>query len=134
MNHAFVKGQHIRVMWSQRDPSIRKNGLGNIFIKNLEKSIDNKALFDTFGFFGKILSCKVATRRSEKIKNGKKEIIEESLGFGFVHFEKQKSAEDAILKVNGMIINNKKVFVGLHLKKRKKFWWKKKKFYLLMFI
>lgn len=89
-------------MWIQKDPSIRKSGIGNIFIKNLDKSIDNKALYDTFSTFGNILSCKV-----EQGVNSEGKI--ESLGYGFVHFETQEAAEQAIAKVNGMLINGKVV-------------------------
>ena len=100
LNFDVIKGRPVRIMWSQRDPSLRKSGVGNVFIKNLGKTIDNKALYSIFSAFGNILSCKVAC--DEK---GPK-------GYGFVHFQKQESAERAIDAMNGMFLNYRKIFVG----------------------
>lgn len=36
----------------------------------------------------------------------------QSKGYGFVHFEMEQSATQSIEKVNGMLLNGKKVFVG----------------------
>lgn len=120
MNFDVVKGKPIRIMWSQRDPSLRKSGVGNVFIKNLDKSIDNKALYDTFSAFGNILSCKVRapTAVCSRVhgthgarvpplqvvcdENGSK-------GYAFVHFETQDAADRAIEKMNGMLLNDRKV-------------------------
>ncbi|KAF5966437.1 polyadenylate-binding cytoplasmic nuclear [Fusarium coicis] len=107
LNYTLIKGRPCRIMWSQRDPALRKNGQGNVFIKNLDVAIDNKALHDTFAAFGNILSCKVA-----QDENGN------SKGYGFVHYETDEAASQAIKHVNGMLLNEKKVYVGHHIPKK----------------
>ncbi|KAK6939632.1 Polyadenylate-binding protein/Hyperplastic disc protein [Dillenia turbinata] len=109
LNFTPLNGKSIRIMYSHRDPSIRKSGTGNIFIKNLDKGIDNKALHDTFSTFGNILSCKIATDQSGQSK-----------GYGFVQFDHEESAQNAIDKLNGMLINEKQVFVGPFLRKQER--------------
>ena len=107
LNYTVIKGRPCRIMWSQRDPALRKTGQGNVFIKNLDTAIDNKALHDTFASFGNILSCKVA---QDEFGNSK--------GYGFVHYETAEGANKAISSVNGMLLNEKKVFVGHHIPRK----------------
>ena len=106
LNYTPIRGRPCRIMRSERDPGKRRAGQGNIFIKNLDEAIDNKALHDTFAAFGRILSCKVASN-----ENG-------SLGYGFVHYETNEAAEAAIKHVNGMLLNDKKVYVAHHISKK----------------
>lgn len=109
LNFTPLNGKPIRIMYSHRDPSIRKSGAGNIFIKNLDKAIDHKALHDTFSAFGNILSCKVAT-----------DSYGQSKGYGFVQFDTEEAAQKAIEKLNGMLLNDKQVFVGPFLRKQER--------------
>lgn len=109
MNFDVLRSKPIRIMWSQRDPSLRRSGIGNVFIKNLDKKIDNKAIYDTFSAFGNILSCKVATDEKGNSK-----------GYGFVHFETEEAANTSIEKVNGMLLNAKKVYVGKFIPRKER--------------
>lgn len=101
LNYHKIGERPCRIMWSHRDPSKRKSGAGNIFIKNLDKSIDHQNLNDTFSAFGNILSCKVELD-AEGI----------SKGYGYVHYETVEEADAAIAKVNGMLLAGQKVTVS----------------------
>ncbi|XP_059630367.1 polyadenylate-binding protein 3-like [Cornus florida] len=109
LNFTPINGKPIRIMFSHRDPSIRKSGYANVFIKNLDTSIDNKALHDTFAAFGTVLSCKVAID-----SNG------QSKGYGFVQFDQEEAASIAIKRLNGMLINDKQVYVGLFVRRQER--------------
>lgn len=74
-----------------------------------DENIDNKALHDTFAAFGDILSCKVALDEQGNSK-----------GYGFVHFVSGESADAAIAAVNGMLLNDKVVYVAHHVPKRER--------------
>lgn len=107
MNFTDIKGRPCRIMWSQRDPTLRKSGVGNVFIKNLAPTVDNKGLFDVFSVFGNILSCKVTMD-----ENGV------SKGYGYVHFETAEAAQEAIQKINGMMLDDQEVVIGQFLRRQ----------------
>jgi len=109
LNYQLIKDRPMRIMWCHRDPTLRRSGVGNIFVNHLDKATDNKRLNDVFSVFGNILSCKVATK-----PNG------ESLGYGFVHFESEEAAQAAISKVNAQYIDSKQVTVALFKSKKER--------------
>ena len=68
---------------------------------NLYKFKDNKAVHENLSALGNILPCKVA-----------QEADGDSRGNGFVHLETEEAGLDTIQRGNGMVLNEKKVFVG----------------------
>ncbi|KAG0491385.1 hypothetical protein HPP92_004783 [Vanilla planifolia] len=138
LNFTPLNGKPIRIMYSNRDPSLRKSGTANIFIKNLDKAIDHKALHDTFSAFGHVISCKLATDLSGQSKESTTEdVLTEVFGefgkitsalvmrdrdgkskcFGFVNFENPNDAVRAIEELNGKEIDEKEWYVQKAQKK-----------------
>ncbi|KAL7066078.1 putative polyadenylate-binding protein [Cryptosporidium serpentis] len=117
LNFTCIRSRPCRIMWCLRDPASRRNNEGNVFVKNLDKSIDNKTLFDTFSLFGNIMSCKIATDSEGN-----------SLGYGFIHFEHPESAKEAIARLNGMILGDRPIYVGKFQRKAERFSEKDKTF------
>jgi polyadenylate-binding protein len=58
---------------------------------------------DTSTAFGNVLSCKVAADERGHPK-----------GYGFVHYEMAEAAEGTIKDIEGMLLNDKKVYVRLY--------------------
>ncbi|GFR09406.1 polyadenylate-binding protein 1 [Trichonephila clavata] len=107
MNYDLVKGRAIRLMWTKRSDS--SNVSANLFVKNLDMNIDEKTLYDIFANYGSILSLKVATDDSG-----------DSRGFGFVQFETEASANEAIDNLNGKLLRGRKMYVSKFIPREKK--------------
>ena len=100
LNFEILLGRSIRLMWSEKDSTKRKSGIGNIIVKNLQKTIANKDLHSTFSTFGNILSSKVSLDETGASK-----------GYGFVHFESEMAANLAIETVDGMFLSGTRLNV-----------------------
>ncbi|CAE7699742.1 pab1 [Symbiodinium pilosum] len=102
LSYTSIHGRSCRLMWSQKDAGQRKANNSNVYVANLDKNIDNKALHDTFSVFGEIRSCKVAA-----------DLMGNSYGYGFVHFETEEAAMDAIQRLNNVEVGGQRIQVCL---------------------
>jgi polyadenylate-binding protein len=84
----MVKGMPCRIMFSQRDPTMRRSNVGNLFVKNLAPEVTSRDLHEAFRSFGRLLSVKVATDKAGTSKC-----------YGFVHFDTHASASTAVTSV-----------------------------------
>lgn len=83
---------------------IRCQGV-NLYVKNLDDTIDDEQLRENFSTFGTITSAKVM------LEDGR------SKGFGFVCFSSQEEATRAVTDMNGRIIVAKPLYVALAQRK-----------------
>jgi hypothetical protein len=77
----------------------------NLFVKNLDDTIDDEKLREEFKSFGTITSAKVM------VEEGR------SKGFGFVCFSSPEEATKAVTEMNGRIIVAKPLYVALAQRK-----------------
>ncbi|KAJ4760516.1 Polyadenylate-binding protein [Rhynchospora pubera] len=106
LNHTVFCTKPIRLMWSIRDSEARKNGIGNLFVKNLNLSCDNARLYEIFANIGTVLSVKV-------VRNADRS----SRGYGYVQFESRELADAAIHALNGTVVDGNKLSVAHYIKK-----------------
>ncbi|EOB12126.1 Polyadenylate-binding protein, cytoplasmic and nuclear [Nosema bombycis CQ1] len=100
-NQYNLHRKNIRVAHVFDDP--KKKEEANVIVKNLPPNFTTRDLIDTFNMFGKIISAKIATYPCGKSKN-----------YGFVQFDKKKSAKLAIKHCSGVKIDGSEVIVDLY--------------------
>ncbi|GMT32482.1 hypothetical protein PFISCL1PPCAC_23779, partial [Pristionchus fissidentatus] len=106
LNSMSLCGVPLRLSWSRNSSTAPRQSTpnpivsANVYIKNLDKSIDNKRLHDAFSPFGVITSHMVAVNGSGV-----------SMGYGYVNFATESAARQAIQTCNGMFLAGKTVTV-----------------------
>ncbi|KAG8364244.1 hypothetical protein BUALT_Bualt19G0108000 [Buddleja alternifolia] len=101
LNFTPLNGKRIQISYSNRDATLRKSGVGNIFVKNLSESADEEVLKWEFGRFGPITSVVVIREKDGSSKC-----------FGFVNFENAGDAAKSIEMLNGQISEMNGKMVG----------------------
>ena len=86
--------------YSQRDPTLRKSGKGNVIIKNLGSGITPRKLYDTLSDVGPISS--VSVKPSQENPN---------LHNAYVQFEDEENAKAAIKYLENTEINGYQIEV-----------------------
>jgi len=85
LNLRKLRGKTIRIMWHERDNSVRYSNQGNIFIKNIPMEVKPRDFFEMFLQFGDIVSAKLCEDDDGN-----------HYGYGYVHYTKDESANAAL--------------------------------------
>lgn len=85
MNLRKFRKKSVRIMWEERDTSLRYNTKNNIYIKGIPKTTTPREVYEYFSQFGDIFSCKVA-----------EDDYGNHYGYGYITFYSHEDAEKAI--------------------------------------
>ena len=77
----------------------------NLYVKNLDDSVDDEKLREEFAVHGTITSARVMNEEGR------------SKGFGFVCFSSPEEATKAVTEMNGRILGSKPLYVALAQRK-----------------
>merc|ERR1712176_417706 len=100
------RSAELRMNYEKRKQDRQQKYQGvNLFVKNLDDTVDDEALRAQFAAHGDITSAKVM------VENGS------SKGFGFVCFSNPEEAQKAQAEMNGRIVGSKPLYVAMAQRK-----------------
>ena len=110
IDHFILLKKTIQYLYSKKKKTTAKKLLFkitgvNLYVKNLDDTIDDERLRQEFAPFGTITSAKVMYEEGR------------SRGFGFVCFSSPEEATKAVTEMNGRIIVSKPLYVALAQRK-----------------
>lgn len=101
LNYRLLNGRMMRIMWAQSGLPAVLSKNANLFVKNIDRNVDERNLYTAFGEFGKILSLKINRDSSGASK-----------GYGYVQFESDSSADNALVAMDGKLLGGKIISVS----------------------
>jgi polyadenylate-binding protein len=101
LNYTKLDGAPIRIVRADSETrAIVRSGKGNLFVKNLDPTIEDSQLHEAFANFGEIVSCKIATDDSHV-----------SRGYGYVQFRREVDASQAQTDLKDASINGRPLMI-----------------------
>lgn len=88
LNYTKIDNFEIRICFKKITSEFKEGA--NLFIKSIDKKVTTKQLDELFSKYGKVVSCSIRTDDKG-----------ESLGYGYIQYETEESAETAREKLNG---------------------------------
>ena len=110
LNYSKILKKSIQISWYNREPNnFRARPEFNVFVKKISKDVKPKEFHDFFSKYGNIVSAKLAEDDEG-----------DNVGYGFVLYDNEEAAKNAIKQANGLDWKGKKLFVGQFIKNKPK--------------
>lgn len=104
LNYTTICGSEIRIMPFIQDKNRRENTGGNVFLSHLPDNLNTRSLYEKFGKYGFILSCKYIPQK----------------GQCFILYSEKMNAIKMIKQVNNTEIEGHIIYAGLHISKKER--------------
>jgi polyadenylate-binding protein len=110
LNYSKISKKTIRISWYNREPNnFRNHPEYNIFVKRIPSSVNSREFHDYFSKFGSVVSAKL-------VEDDEGEIV----GYGFVLYDNEEAANNAIKEANNKEWKGKTLFVARFVKNKPK--------------